>query len=135
MFKDSPNEVSTCRSKGPKGELIERTYDYVIAGQNLSRKITKMEVVEDFESRPHKAVSFVVERETRRYRHGLSRGCLSCQEEVQRKREEEEEDEGSRKMQMKKEIAKEVNCEYGHQTNLTKYSRAESGAKLGLITN
>ena len=27
--------VSTCRSKGPNGELIERTYDYVIASHSL----------------------------------------------------------------------------------------------------
>ena len=31
--------------------------------KNLKGKITKMEVVEDFESRPHRAVSFVIERE------------------------------------------------------------------------
>ena len=28
-----------------------------------SGKISKMEVVEDFESRPHKALSFVIERD------------------------------------------------------------------------
>ena len=37
----APKEASTCRSKGPKGEWIERTYAYVIAkkqsqGKNLT---------------------------------------------------------------------------------------------------
>ena len=45
--------VSTSRSKGPNGEFIERTYDYVIASHCLQGKIKNMEVVEDFESRPH----------------------------------------------------------------------------------
>ena len=49
-----------------------------------------MKVVEDFESRPHKAVSYV-SREKRRCRNGMSRGCLrrclaavegGCQEEA-----------------------------------------------------
>ena len=60
MHVVAPKEASTCRSKGPKGEWIERTYDYVIASGSLKGKISQMEVVEDVESRPHKAVSFVV---------------------------------------------------------------------------
>ena len=44
------------------GELIGRTYDYVIASSSLGGKIMKMEVVAGFDSRPHKAVSFVVQR-------------------------------------------------------------------------
>ena len=59
----APKEASTCRSKGPKGEWIERTFDYLVACQGSRGKISQMKVVEDFESRPHKAVSFVVERE------------------------------------------------------------------------
>ena len=61
---EAPKEVSTCRSKGPKGEVIERTHDYVIASRSHKGKVKSpnMEAVEDFESRPHKAVSFVVER-------------------------------------------------------------------------
>ena len=55
--------VSTCRSKGPDGELIERGYGYVIASHSLQVKVKNMEVVEDFESRPHKAVTFLVERD------------------------------------------------------------------------
>ena len=60
MHVVAPNKKrSTCRSKGPKDEWIERTCDYVIASGSLRGKILQMEVVEDFESRPHKAVSFV----------------------------------------------------------------------------
>ena len=55
-----PNEASSCRSTGPKGERIERTCDYVIASGSLKGKIIEMEVVEDFESRQHRAVSFLV---------------------------------------------------------------------------
>ena len=54
MFIKAPREgVSTGRSKGPNGELTERTYDYVIASHGLQEEIKKKEVVEDFESRPH----------------------------------------------------------------------------------
>ena len=56
-------EASTCRSKGLKDEWIERTYDYVIASGSLKGKILQKEVVEDVESRPHKAEFFVVKRE------------------------------------------------------------------------
>ena len=48
---------TTCRSKGPKGEWIERTNDEVIASGSLKGNILQMEVVEDFESRPHEAVN------------------------------------------------------------------------------
>ena len=64
MFIKAPGEgVSTGRSNGPFDELNERTYDYVIASHGLQVKIKNMEVVEDFESRPHKAVIFLVERD------------------------------------------------------------------------
>ena len=53
MFIKAPKEVSTCRANAPNGELIERTYDHVTSSRSLKGKITKMEVVEDFESRPH----------------------------------------------------------------------------------
>ena len=54
-------------------------------------------LVEDIESRPHNAVSFVVERETRKYRNGMGQSCLrhclatvevGCQEEAQKERAE-----------------------------------------------
>ena len=56
MHVVAPNEVSTCRSKGPTGEWIERTYDYVIARERLRGTLSLMKVVEDFSSRPPKAV-------------------------------------------------------------------------------
>ena len=49
--------------KSAQGEWIERTKDYVIACLSLRGQISQINDVEDFESRPHKAVSFVVERE------------------------------------------------------------------------
>ena len=52
-----PRKLSTCRSKSEKGEWFEKTCDYVIACESLRRKISQMKMVEDFESRPHKAVS------------------------------------------------------------------------------
>ena len=69
---EAPEEgMSTCRSKRPKGEAIERTYDHVLASRILQRKIKNMEVVEDFESRPHKAVTFLW-KETRRFGNCVS---------------------------------------------------------------
>ena len=62
MHVTVPDGVSTCRSKSAKGEWVEKVYDYVIACNRPKGKISQMKVVEDFESRPHKAVSFVVER-------------------------------------------------------------------------
>ena len=40
-------------STSTKGEWIEKVYDYVIACNSLKGKISQMEVVEDFASRPH----------------------------------------------------------------------------------
>ena len=76
--------------QGSIGELNERTYDYVIASHGLQVKIKNMEVVEDFESRPHKAVTFLVERDTES-RCAVTRKCRKrfqdsavegCQEEA-----------------------------------------------------
>ena len=55
--------VSTYPSACPIGEQIERTYDCVIATKTLQGKIWNMEVVKDFESRMHKAVTFQVDRD------------------------------------------------------------------------
>ena len=52
-----------CRSNNAKGEWVEKVYDYVIACNSLKGKNSQMKVVEDTESSPHKAVSFVVRRE------------------------------------------------------------------------
>ena len=43
--------------KSAKGEWNEKVYDHVIACDSLKGKISQVEVVEDFESRPRKAVS------------------------------------------------------------------------------
>ena len=65
VFIEAPGEgVSTFRSKGPNGEFIERTHDSVVSSHGLQGKIKNMEVVEDFESIPHKAVTFWVETES-----------------------------------------------------------------------
>ena len=56
--------VSTCPSTGPKGELVEMTFDCAVAVWSLQGKIQNSEVVEDFESRPHEAVTFRYERDT-----------------------------------------------------------------------
>ena len=58
----APEGVSTCRSRSAKGEWVEKVFDYVIACSSLKGRISDMQVIEDFESRPHKAVTFVVER-------------------------------------------------------------------------
>ena len=103
----SPKEVSTCRSKVSKVEWMERTYDYVIACNSLSGNISQLKAAEDFESRPHKAVSFVVERESE---------IQECNEQKLPKvlpgysggREEEEEEKDSRERQVRYGIAQEV---------------------------
>ena len=38
MYVVAPKDASTCMSKGPKGEWVERTYDYVIASGSLKGK-------------------------------------------------------------------------------------------------
>ena len=76
MFIDGP-EGRTCHLPihGPQGESIERTFDYVIASRSLQGKFKNMEVAENFETRPHKAVTFLVERDK----------VVSCQVEVRQK--------------------------------------------------
>ena len=63
MHVVAPKGASTCRSKGPKDVWIERTFDYVVARGSFKGKISPVEVVEDFESRRHRAVSFAIRRE------------------------------------------------------------------------
>ena len=60
VIEEPGNGISTCRSRSPNGETIERTCEYVIASQSLEGKYKNMEVAEDLASRPHKAVSFLV---------------------------------------------------------------------------
>ena len=64
MFIEAPGEgISTFRLEGSNGELFERTYDYVMARESLQGKHKNTEAVEDFSSRPHKAVTFLVDRD------------------------------------------------------------------------
>ena len=56
----APAGVSTCRSKNAKGEWVEKVHDYVTACSSLKGRISDMKI--DFDSRPHTAVTFVVER-------------------------------------------------------------------------
>ena len=68
--------------KALKDVWIERTYDYVVANGSLKGKILQMEVVEDFESRPHKAVSFCgrkIERNKGMERAGAAEGAAWSQ--------------------------------------------------------
>ena len=114
----APREVSPCRSKGPKNEWIARTYDHVIASGGLKGKVSQMEVVEDFESRTHKAVSFVVKREKGiqewmeqklpKVLPGYSGGRLPRRSAVERGREEGEEEKESRKRKVRCEIVQKV---------------------------
>ena len=60
---EAPEEgIFTCRSKVPNGAANERQHDYVIVCRLLLVKVKKINVVEDFEPRPHKAVTFQVEK-------------------------------------------------------------------------
>ena len=56
---EAAENASTCRSNSAEGEWVEKVCDCVIACCSLKGKISQMKVVEDLESRPHKAVPFV----------------------------------------------------------------------------
>ena len=62
MHVIAPEGVSTCRSRSAKGEWEEKVYDYVTACSSPEGTILDMQLIEDFESRPHQAVTFIVER-------------------------------------------------------------------------
>ena len=84
----------------------------------LKGKISQMKVVEDFESRPHKAVTFVVERGKERQEWneqklpkslpGYSGGRLPGRSTKEKGREEGEEDEGGEERSIRDQIVKEV---------------------------
>ena len=63
MLVIEPEGVSTCRSKNAKGEWVDKVFDHVMACSSQKEIISDMMVTEDFESRPQKAVTFVVKRE------------------------------------------------------------------------
>ena len=114
----APEKASTCRSKGAKGEWIEKVYDYVIVCKSLKGNISQMKVVEGFELMPHKTVSFVVEREKEiqewneqklpKVLPGYSGGRLPGRSIKEKDREEGELDEDSEKTKIRNEIAQEV---------------------------
>ena len=58
MHVMAPEVVSTCGSRSAKGEWVEKVYDYVTAWRSLKGIISDMQVIEEFESRPHKAITF-----------------------------------------------------------------------------
>ena len=58
VLRDPAADVFTCRSQRPDGVDIERMYDDVVACTGLEPKNREVEVVEDFDSRPHKPVKF-----------------------------------------------------------------------------
>ena len=58
----TPEGVSACRSRSAEGELVADVYDYVKTCSSLKGIISDIQVIEDFESRPHKAVTFAVQR-------------------------------------------------------------------------
>ena len=118
MHVAAAEKACTCRSKGTKSEWIEKVYDYVLACNRLKGKISQMEVVEDFVSRPHKAVSFVVgsEKEMQEWYEqklpkvlpGYSGGRLPRRSRKETRREEGELDEGTEERRIESEIAQEV---------------------------
>ena len=108
MFIKAPGEgVSTCRCKGQNGDLTKRTYDYVIASHRFQGKIKNMDVVEDFESRPHKAVTLLAARDKEfqmcreqkmpKAIPGFNGGKLPGRSNVEGRKEEEREEEGQEK--------------------------------------
>ena len=116
LFIKVPGEgVSTCRSKGLNGELIERSYDSVIASHSLQENIKKMEVKEDFESRPHKAVFLGRKRQNSRREQkmpnalpGSSGGKLPGRSMEEEGREEEEGEEERQEKKMDNEVIRGI---------------------------
>ena len=62
----SARSLKSHKKEFPLAEAIPRTRDYVIASRSLRVKLKHMEVVDDFASTPHKAVTFQVQREKKR---------------------------------------------------------------------
>ena len=118
MHQEPEEGVSTCRSKSPKGELLERTHDYVTASRSLRGEIKNTEVVDDFESRPHKAVSFIVERDKEvqvwsqqkmpEAPPGFSGGTLPGRSKGEEGGEEEDEEEENQERKMRKEVTRGI---------------------------
>ena len=89
-----------CRAdqKMPKENGWKKVYDCVIAYSSLKGRISDMQVIEDFESRPHKAVTFLCGKERQEWNEqkqpkapGHSGGRLPGRSTEERGREKEEE--------------------------------------------
>ena len=112
MHVVAPEKTSTC-SKGVKGKWIEKVYDCGLEGD-----ISQVKVVEHFESRPHEAVSFLVERDKEvqvwneqkmpKALPGYSGGKLPGRSTKEGGRDEEDPDEGREERKIRSEIAREV---------------------------
>ena len=94
---------------------MEKGYDYVTACSSQKGKNSNMEVIEDFESRSHKAVTCVVERRKEKHEwneqklpQGRYSGGRRPGRNTEEKGREEAECEGSEQRQKKNEIIEEV---------------------------
>ena len=79
------NSTSRCRradQKNAKGEWVKKVYDNVKAFSSLKGKISDMKVMEDFESRPHKAVTFCRQKGTGEARLERAKNCQRCYRDV-----------------------------------------------------
>ena len=103
MHVVAPKGASTCRSKGPKEEWIERTYDYVVASGSLQGKISQMEVEQDFESRPQKGLLYKP-----KVLPGYSGGRLPGMSTKEKGREEGAADEDREERKVRSQIAQKV---------------------------
>ena len=86
MHVMAPEGMSTCRSKNAKGEWVEKVFDYVIECSGQKGRISDMNVTEDFESRPHKAVTFVVGRGKERLEWNEQQMPKAHQEEARKRK-------------------------------------------------
>ena len=112
MHVMAPEGVSTCRSRSAKREWVEKVYYYVTACSSLKGRISDMQVIEDFESRPRKAVTFVVgkgkerqewnEQKLPKASPGYSGGRLPGRNTEEKGREEREEEKEQRRGKMRK---------------------------------
>ena len=114
----APEGASTCSSKSAQEEWVEKVYDYIIACNSLKGNISQMKVVEVFESRPHKAVSFVAERgkevqdcneqKLPKVLPGYSGGKLPGRNTKEKRREEGEVDEDGEERRIRGQIVQEA---------------------------
>ena len=112
VYVTAPEGVSTCRSRSAKGELVEKACDYAMACSSQKGRISDMQVKEDFESRPHKAVTFVVQRgkERQEQRRYLDTAEKDSQEEARKRKvgrngkKAKEVNKGRRKMRKSKKL-------------------------------